>query len=80
MTNGGGVSETDRCQRLTQQLGREVNILLAYFTNCLKENQILPSQYIQAHTILKSVAHKYENQPVLVLGGRPGVCRRVAQE
>jgi hypothetical protein len=38
MTNGGGVSETDRCQRLTQQLGREVSILLAYFTKRLKEN------------------------------------------
>jgi ribonucleotide monophosphatase NagD (HAD superfamily) len=64
MTNGGGVSEADRCRRLTAQLQREIS----------------PSQYIQAHTILKSIAHSYAEDPVLVLGGRPGVCRKLAEE
>ncbi|KAI0656677.1 hypothetical protein C8Q70DRAFT_921283, partial [Cubamyces menziesii] len=54
LTNGGGVGEEVRRRKLTSQLGVE-----------LQQAHIL-----QAHTILKSVVHKYENKPVLVLGGR----------
>jgi len=35
---------------------------------------------MQAHTVLKSVVHKYEDKPVLVLGGRPGDAPLVAAE
>ena len=37
------------------------------------------NQIVQAHTILKSVVHKYADKPVLVLGGRNDVVRKVAQ-
>jgi hypothetical protein len=35
---------------------------------------------MQAHTILKSQAHKYANKPVLVLGGTGDTLRKVAEE
>lgn len=41
--------------------------------------QIHSKQIVQAHTILKSVAHKYADKPVLVLGGRNDVVRKVAE-
>ncbi|KAI0829926.1 HAD hydrolase [Trametes gibbosa] len=62
LTNGGGVGEEARRAKLSSELGVE-----------LEGNQIL-----QAHTILKSVAHKYADKPVLVLGGRNDVVRQVA--
>jgi hypothetical protein len=34
---------------------------------------------MQSHTILKSSAHKYANKPVLVLGGKGDVLRKVAE-
>ncbi|KAI0633736.1 HAD hydrolase [Trametes polyzona] len=64
LTNGGGVGEEVRRRKLSAQLGVE-----------LASNQIL-----QAHTILKSVAHKYADKPVLVLGGRNDDVRKVAEE
>ncbi|KAI0295868.1 HAD-like domain-containing protein [Multifurca ochricompacta] len=63
MTNGGGVSEEDRSKQLTERLGFEIT----------------PSNFMQAHTILKSFAHKYANKPVLVLGGKRDVLRKVAK-
>lgn len=38
------------------------------------------SQFMQAHTILRSIVKEYANQPVLVLGGRPGAVPSVAEE
>ena len=35
---------------------------------------------MQAHTVLRSVVNKYADEPVLVLGGRPGDVPRVAEE
>ncbi|KAH9910626.1 Haloacid dehalogenase-like hydrolase-domain-containing protein [Amylocystis lapponica] len=64
LTNGGGSSEEDRCQKLTAQLGVDIK----------------PSQFIQAHTILKSVVKNYADVPVLVLGGRGGEIREVAEK
>ncbi|RDB24812.1 putative CDP-alcohol phosphatidyltransferase class-I family protein C22A12.08c [Hypsizygus marmoreus] len=64
LTNGGGVGEEERCQKLTQQLGIKIS----------------PSQYVQAHTILKSLSHKYADEPVLVLGGKLDAVRRVAED
>ncbi|KAK7685319.1 hypothetical protein QCA50_011682 [Cerrena zonata] len=63
LTNGGGVGEHERCRKLTKLL--DVNIE--------------PSQYIQAHTVLKSVVQKYADEPVLVLGGIGDTVRKVAE-
>ncbi|KAH9894895.1 HAD-like domain-containing protein [Cubamyces lactineus] len=63
LTNGGGVGEEARRRKLSSQLGVE-----------LQQTQIL-----QAHTILKSVVHKYADKPVLVLGGRNDDVRKVAE-
>ncbi|KAI0325483.1 HAD-superfamily hydrolase [Cubamyces sp. BRFM 1775] len=63
LTNGGGVGEEARRRKLNSQLGVE-----------LQHTQIL-----QAHTILKSVVHKYADKPVLVLGGRNDDVRKVAE-
>ncbi|EJD03270.1 HAD hydrolase [Fomitiporia mediterranea MF3/22] len=64
ITNGGGVSETTQCQRLSKSLGVEVSL----------------SQFMQAHTVLKTVVEQYADKPVLVLGGRPGAIPQVAKE
>jgi hypothetical protein len=40
--------------------------------------QIQPKQYIQAHTILRNLAHKHADNNVLVLGGRRDDVRHVA--
>ncbi|EAU91552.2 hypothetical protein CC1G_02041 [Coprinopsis cinerea okayama7 len=63
LTNGGGVTEAERSQRLSAQLGVP----------------IAESQYIQAHTILKKHAKQYANKPVLVLGGKLDKVRKVAE-
>lgn len=63
LTNGGGVSEEERCRKLSSQLGVQIH----------------PDQFIQAHTVLKSVVHKYADMPVLVLGGKGDTLRRVAE-
>lgn len=42
--------------------------------------QIDVSQYIQAHTILKTLAKTYADQPVLVLGGKANQVQQVAEE
>ncbi|KAF8170279.1 HAD-like domain-containing protein [Mycena galopus ATCC 62051] len=62
LTNGGGVSEPERCEKLSTKLGFEIH----------------PRQYIQAHTILNLMAPQYTNTPVLVLGGKLGQVREVA--
>lgn len=41
--------------------------------------QLEINQIVQAHTILQSVSHKYEDKPVLVLGGRNDDVRKVAE-
>ncbi|KAH8984516.1 HAD hydrolase [Lactarius akahatsu] len=64
MTNGGGTSEVDRSRKLTEQLGFEITT----------------SNFMQAHTILKSHAQKYANKPVLVLGGKRDALRKVAED
>ncbi|KAF8070355.1 HAD-like domain-containing protein [Lyophyllum atratum] len=64
LTNGGGVSESERCKKLTEQLGFQIN----------------PSQYVQAHTILKTLTHKYSDKAVLVLGGKLDSARKAAEE
>ncbi|KAG1812545.1 HAD-like domain-containing protein [Suillus subaureus] len=63
LTNGGGVSEEERCHKLSSQLGVQIH----------------PDQFIQAHTVLKSIVHSYADVPVLVLGGKGDILRRVAE-
>ncbi|KZP18676.1 HAD-superfamily hydrolase [Athelia psychrophila] len=63
LTNGGGMSEELRCEKLSQKLGTEIK----------------PSQFLQAHTIFKAMAHKYADTPVLVIGGKNDVLRKVAE-
>lgn len=63
LTNGGGVSEVERCRKLSSQLGVQIH----------------PDQFIQSHTVLKSIVHNYVDVPVLVLGGQGDTLRRVAE-
>ena len=78
MTNGGGASEEDRSKRLSEQLGFEVGQnILPFRRSCYFK--ITTSTFMQSHTILKSSAHKYTNRPVLVLGGRGDILRKVAE-
>ncbi|KAF9787753.1 HAD hydrolase [Thelephora terrestris] len=62
LTNGGGVSEETRCLNLSRQLGFDIPI----------------NRYIQSHTILKSIAHRFHDKHVLVLGGRGNTLKSVA--
>lgn len=57
------MSEATRCNELSEQLGI----------------QIKSEQYIQAHTVVRSVVHRYKDTPVLVLGGRGDTLRKVAE-
>ncbi|KAF9047367.1 HAD-like domain-containing protein [Panaeolus papilionaceus] len=70
LTNGGGIGETERAQKLSKQLGRPASY----------RNIISPDHYLQAHTILKKYAHEYHDKPVLVLGGKLDVVRNVAKQ
>ena len=45
----------------------------------LTARKIKPDQYIQAHTILKTKTEKYADKPVLVLGGKLDIVRKVAE-
>ncbi|KAG8893338.1 hypothetical protein FRB99_002040 [Tulasnella sp. 403] len=63
MTNGGGITEAERCTKLTRQLGVSIG----------------PSQLVQAHTVLKKLKDKYADRPVLVLGGRGHKAREVLE-
>lgn len=42
--------------------------------------QIKLHQFMQAHTVLKSITDEYVDKPVLVLGGKPGAVPAVAKE
>ncbi|TKA55725.1 hypothetical protein B0A53_02861 [Rhodotorula sp. CCFEE 5036] len=63
VTNGGGSLESDRCKRLTKELGVDIG-----------EHQI-----VQSHTIFRSLVPRYADKPVLVVGGVKDSCRRVAE-
>ncbi|KAH8916704.1 HAD-superfamily hydrolase [Atractiella rhizophila] len=62
MTNGGGSLESERAQRLTSQLGVEV-----------EERRLL-----QAHTPFKDLSAQFKNAPILVIGGRGNKGREIA--
>ncbi|PLW45232.1 hypothetical protein PCANC_05830 [Puccinia coronata f. sp. avenae] len=62
-TNGGGIPELERCQKLSHELGVP----------------IAPDQLVQSHTIFNQFLSSYRHKPILVLGGRSERCRLVAQ-
>lgn len=37
-------------------------------------------QFMQAHTVLKTIVDQFADKPILVLGGRPGAVPEVAKE
>ena len=78
MTNGGGASEKDRARRLTDLLGFEVGPIISLFPR-LYVSKITTSNFMQSHTVLRTATHKYANKPVLVLGGKGDVLRKVAE-
>ena len=78
MTNGGGASEKDRARQLTELLGFEVGPMISLFPR-LYFSKIAASNFMQSHTILRSSTLKYANKPVLVLGGKGDVLRKVAE-
>lgn len=63
MTNAGGSTEADRVARLSAELGIPIRA----------------NQMVQSHTVLRSLAHKYAEEPVLVLGGINDSVRKVAE-
>ncbi|KZV96288.1 HAD-superfamily hydrolase [Exidia glandulosa HHB12029] len=62
LTNGGGEFEHVKSEKLSKQLGVHIE----------------PEQMIQSHTIMRQLAHKYASKPVLVLGGKHDMGRRIA--
>lgn len=42
--------------------------------------QISMPQFMQAHTVLKTIVDQFADKPILVLGGRPGAVPEVAKE
>ncbi|CAD6581249.1 MAG: hypothetical protein CYPHOPRED_001525 [Cyphobasidiales sp. Tagirdzhanova-0007] len=62
VTNGGGVTEEERCFKLSSELGVPIST----------------AQLIQAHTPFREHAADYADSPILVVGGTGGRCREVA--
>lgn len=46
----------------------------------IRSCQIAPNQFIQSHTILKTLAQKRFEEPVLILGGQLDAAQKVAEE
>ncbi|OAV87265.1 HAD-superfamily subfamily IIA hydrolase [Puccinia triticina 1-1 BBBD Race 1] len=62
-TNGGGTPELERSKKLSEELGVPIT----------------PSQLVQSHTIFNQFLSSYSDKPILVIGGRAGRCRLVAE-
>ncbi|KAJ2733374.1 hypothetical protein IW152_003112 [Coemansia sp. BCRC 34962] len=63
LTNGGGVSEADKASSVSRLLGVEVR----------------PEQVVLAHSPMRSLARKYSQKHVLVVGGEQGRCADIAR-
>ncbi|CAH7668098.1 HAD-superfamily subfamily IIA hydrolase [Phakopsora pachyrhizi] len=63
-TNGGGVPEEERCQRLSDELGIPIT----------------KKQLVQSHTIFTQFLDEYRTKPILVVGGASQRCRKIAEE
>lgn len=84
----GGSLESDRCKRLTQELGVDVRFPLCLASLMAMHElsrltaipaQIGEHQIVQSHTIFRSLVPRYADKPVLVVGGVRDSCRRVAE-
>lgn len=63
ITNGGGMTETDRSARLSEELGV----------------RITPKQLVQSHTVFRSFVPEYHDKPILLVGGKGTSMRPVAE-
>lgn len=78
LTNGGGISEETRAQKLRAQLG--INVCLYSFTiDQTHSFKIENYQCVQSHTILSTLEYKHRHENVLVLGGRREDVRKIAE-
>lgn len=92
ITNGGGVTDASRCASLSRELEVDVRVAFPRFPICplsvrvtelclvARKLQVTPTQLVQSHTPLRaSLREKYENEGVLVIGGRGQSGRAVAE-
>ncbi|KAF9351239.1 hypothetical protein BGX26_010719 [Mortierella sp. AD094] len=63
LTNGGGLTETDKAAQLSKKIGVHIS----------------PKQLILSHSPMRSLVSKYEDKNVLVVGGNGSDCRNVAE-
>ncbi|KAK9896258.1 HAD-superfamily subfamily IIA hydrolase [Cystobasidium minutum MCA 4210] len=63
VTNGGGISEEERCYKLSRELGIELSV----------------DQLIQSHTVFREQAKNFGDKPILIVGGTGHSCREVAR-
>ena len=64
LTNGGGKSETERVEELSQRLEVPLNV----------------DMFVQSHTPFTELADEYKDKCVLVSGGDGDKCRQVAEK
>ena len=74
ITNGGGVTEAERCKALSAELEVEVSRAINE-----SDRKIGPDQLVQSHTPLKDYVGDLAEKPVLILGGVGEAGRRIAK-
>ena len=74
ITNGGGVTEAERCKALSAEL--EVEVCHWFYK---ADKKIGPDQLVQSHTPLKDYVGDLADKPVLILGGVGEAGRRIAK-
>jgi ribonucleotide monophosphatase NagD (HAD superfamily) len=74
ITNGGGVTEAERCKALSAELEVDVR-----FKNDNAYEEIGPDQLVQSHTPLMDYVGDLAEKPVLILGGIGEAGRRIAK-
>jgi ribonucleotide monophosphatase NagD (HAD superfamily) len=88
MTNGGGIHEVERCQKLSKEFGVPVRLFDLFCSKngerliWLNERgitQISVNQLVQSHTIFRTAARELGDKPLLVIGGQDDRCRKVAE-
>jgi ribonucleotide monophosphatase NagD (HAD superfamily) len=74
ITNGGGVTEAERCKALSAELEIEVRDSKDH-----ADEEIGPDQLVQSHTPLRDYVGDLAEKPVLILGGIGEAGRRIAK-
>ncbi|KAI7906483.1 HAD-like domain-containing protein [Cokeromyces recurvatus] len=64
LTNGGGMTEEEKARQISELVGVKIN----------------PKQVILSHSPMKSLADKYKDKRVLIIGGQRRDCYDVAKE